>query len=108
MGGGGTDIRSRLAAYDPPFQGREFSSRFLDGEGSYRTGDLGHFDQNGYLVLTGRIKELVIRGGEKIPAGEIEGLLRTCPGVSGAVIVGVPHPRLGEALRRRSGTGRRG
>ena len=77
-------------------QGREFSPRFLDGEGSYRTGDLGHFDQNGYLVLTGRIKELVIRGGEKIPAGEIEGLLRTCPGVSDAVIVGVPHPRLGE------------
>jgi cyclohexanecarboxylate-CoA ligase len=77
-------------------QGREFSARFLDGRGGYRTGDLGHFDGNGYLVLTGRIKELVIRGGEKIPAGEIEGLLRTCPGVGEVVIVGVPHARLGE------------
>jgi acyl-CoA synthetase (AMP-forming)/AMP-acid ligase II len=77
-------------------QGREFSSRFLDGRGRYRTGDLGHLDRSGYLVLTGRIKELVIRGGEKIPVGEIEGLLRTCPGVGDAVIVGVPHARLGE------------
>jgi cyclohexanecarboxylate-CoA ligase len=77
-------------------QGREFSSRFLDGNGCYRTGDLGRFDRNGYLVLTGRINELVIRGGEKIPVGEIEGLLRTCPGVGDVVIVGVPHPRLGE------------
>lgn len=77
-------------------QGREFSARFFDAGGSYRTGDLGHFDENGYLVLTGRIKELVIRGGEKLPVGEIEGLLRTCPGVSDAVIVGVPHARLGE------------
>ena len=77
-------------------QGREFSSRFLNGRGRYRTGDLGHFDGSGYLVLTGRIKELVIRGGEKIPVGEIEGLLRTCPGVGDVVIVGVPHARLGE------------
>jgi cyclohexanecarboxylate-CoA ligase len=77
-------------------QGREFSSRFLAASGRYRTGDLGHFDPNGYLVLTGRIKELVIRGGEKIPVGEIEGLLRTCPGVGDVVIVGVPHARLGE------------
>jgi len=77
-------------------QGREFSSRFLDGRGRYRTGDLGHFDASGYLVLTGRIKELVVRGGEKIPVGEIEGLLRTCPGVGDVVIVGVPHARLGE------------
>ena len=77
-------------------QGREFSSRFLDGKGKYRTGDLGHFDGSGYLVLTGRINELVIRGGEKIPVGEIEGVLRTCPGVGDVVIVGVPHPRLGE------------
>lgn len=77
-------------------QGREFSSRFLTASGRYRTGDLGHFDPNGYLVLTGRINELVIRGGEKIPVGEIEGLLRTCPGVGDVVIVGVPHARLGE------------
>lgn len=77
-------------------QGREFSSRFLDGQGSYRTGDLGHFDGSGYLVLTGRIGELVIRGGEKIPVGEVEGLLRTCPGIGEVVIVGVPHARLGE------------
>ena len=89
-------------------QGREFSSRFLDGNGSYRTGDLGRFDGNGYLVLTGRIKELVIRGGEKIPVGEIEGLLRTCPGVGDAVIVGVPHARLGERCVAVVEPGRRG
>jgi acyl-CoA synthetase (AMP-forming)/AMP-acid ligase II len=77
-------------------QGREFSARYLDGQGGYHTGDIGHFEQDGYLVLTGRIKEVVIRGGEKIPAGEIEGLLRACPAVADAVIVGVPDARLGE------------
>jgi cyclohexanecarboxylate-CoA ligase len=97
MGASGGEIVVTGPSVTPGYlQGREFSSRFLDGKGSYRTGDLGHFDGNGYLVLTGRIKELVIRGGEKIPVGEIEGLLRTCPGVSDAVIVGVPHARLGE------------
>ena len=77
-------------------QGREFGSRFLDGKGKYRTGDLGRFDRSGYLVLTGRINQLVIRGGEKIPVGEIEGVLRACPGIGDVVIVGVPHARLGE------------
>jgi cyclohexanecarboxylate-CoA ligase len=94
--GGGEIVVTGPSVTPGYLQGREFSSRFLDGKGSYRTGDLGHFDDNGYLVLTGRLKELVIRGGEKIPVGEIEGLLRTCPGVGDAVIVGVPHPRLGE------------
>jgi cyclohexanecarboxylate-CoA ligase len=97
MGTGNGEIVVTGPSVTPGYlQGREFSSEYLDGQGSYRTGDLGHFDGNGYLVLTGRIKELVIRGGEKIPVGEIEGLLRTCPGVSDAVIVGVPDTRLGE------------
>lgn len=96
-GTGGGEIVITGPSVTPGYlQGREFSSSFLDGNGTYRTGDLGRFDGNGYLVLTGRIKELVIRGGEKIPVGEIEGLLRTCPGVGDVVIVGVPHPRLGE------------
>jgi cyclohexanecarboxylate-CoA ligase len=77
-------------------QGREFSAQFLPAEGSFRTGDLGYLTEDGSLVLTGRIKNLVIRGGEKIPAGEIEGLLRECPGVGDAAVVGVPDPRMGE------------
>lgn len=77
-------------------QGREFSKVVLEREGTYRTGDIGYLDAQGYLVLTGRKKELVIRGGEKIPVGEVETVLRRFPGVREGVIVGVPDARLGE------------
>jgi cyclohexanecarboxylate-CoA ligase len=97
MRAGDGEIVVRGPSLTPGYlQGRQFSARFLDAEGGYHTGDLGHFDQNGYLILTGRIKELVIRGGEKVPVGEIEGVLRACPAVADVVIVGVPHARLGE------------
>lgn len=64
--------------------------------GWYRTGDLGRRDPNGYITITGRVKELIIRGGENIAPAEIEELLLSCDGVGDAAVVGVPHPDLGE------------
>ncbi|MFF7309034.1 SDR family NAD(P)-dependent oxidoreductase [Streptomyces sp. NPDC008137] len=65
-------------------------------DGWYRTGDLGRRIEHGRLRLTGRVSELIIRGGENIHPTEIERALSHCPGVSEAVVVGVPHDVLGE------------
>ncbi|ATL33041.1 type I polyketide synthase [Streptomyces formicae] len=65
-------------------------------EGWYRTGDLGRIGEHGHLLLTGRLSELIIRGGENIHPTEIEQVLTECPGVSDAVVVGLPHEVLGE------------
>ena len=65
-------------------------------DGWYRTGDLGRRVAHGHLTLTGRVSELIIRGGENIHPTEIEQALLRCPGVSDAVVVGAPHDVLGE------------
>ncbi|MEU2871945.1 type I polyketide synthase [Streptomyces olivoreticuli] len=65
-------------------------------DGWYRTGDLGHRDRHGHLKVTGRVKELIIRGGENVNPVEVEQVLLTCPGVADAAVVGRPHDVLGE------------
>jgi amino acid adenylation domain-containing protein len=67
-------------------------------DGWFRTGDLGHFDDDGYLVVTGRIKELISRGGEKISPLEVERILAAHPSVARACVFGIPHPTLGEEV----------
>src|SRR6478735_5729127 len=62
------------------------------------TGDLATMDQDGYVSITGRIKDVVIRGGENISPREIEEFLHTHPSVQDAQVVGVPDDRLGEEL----------
>ncbi|MCC6364287.1 MAG: AMP-binding protein [Bryobacterales bacterium] len=66
--------------------------------GWFRTGDQGFLDADGYLVLTGRIKELINRGGEKIGPREIDEVLLSHPAVGEAVAFGVPHPTWGEEV----------
>jgi acyl-CoA synthetase (AMP-forming)/AMP-acid ligase II len=66
--------------------------------GWFRTGDQGILDTEGYLTLTGRIKELINRGGEKIGPREIDEVLLTHPSVAEAVAFGVPHPAWGEEV----------
>jgi len=65
-------------------------------QGWFRTGDIGSFDKEGFLMIHGRIKELINRGGEKISPFEIEKVLLSHPDVLEAVAFAVPHPRLGE------------
>ncbi|MFD4694474.1 SDR family NAD(P)-dependent oxidoreductase, partial [Streptomyces sp. NPDC058463] len=64
--------------------------------GWYHTGDLARRDGAGYFTITGRIKELIIRGGENIHPGEVEEVLRSVPGVADVAVVGKPHDVLGE------------
>ena len=66
--------------------------------GWFRTGDQGYLDKDGYLVLTGRIKELINRGGEKVAPREIDEVLLAHPAVAEAVAFGFPHPTWGEEV----------
>ncbi len=66
--------------------------------GWFRTGDQGHLDEDGYLFLTGRLKELINRGGEKISPLEIDEALMAHPAVGQALSFAVPHPALGEEV----------
>ena len=68
----------------------------IDPEGFFRTGDLGYADRDGYLVITGRVKNVVIRGGENIPAERVERALAGHELLEEAAVVGVPDRRLGE------------
>jgi oxalate---CoA ligase len=68
------------------------------GEHWFRTGDRGRFDRDGYLVLEGRIKELIIRGGENISPFEIEDVLAANPLVADSVAFAIPDPRYGEEV----------
>jgi acyl-CoA synthetase (AMP-forming)/AMP-acid ligase II len=65
-------------------------------DGWYHTGDLARRDPNGFLTISGRTKELIIRGGENIYPAEVEEAILVVPGVADAAVVGMPHADLGE------------
>jgi acyl-CoA synthetase (AMP-forming)/AMP-acid ligase II len=68
----------------------------FDEDGYLRTGDLGMLDAAGYLTVTGRLKDVIIRKGETISARAVELELLTCPAVADAAVIGLPHPAHGE------------
>ncbi|MYW96207.1 acyl--CoA ligase [Amycolatopsis rubida] len=70
----------------------------IDREGWLRTGDLGHVDDDGYLWITGRAKDMIIRGGENIAPAAVEEALGQVAGVVESAVFGVPHPDLGEEV----------
>jgi len=76
---------------DPTLTGDAFSD-----DGWYRSGDIGVLDEDGYLTITDRKKDIIIRGGANISAAEIEELLLFLPGISEVAVVAAPDPRLGE------------
>ncbi len=76
------------------------AKNFFLSEGArwFRTGDQGAFDDNGYLRLTGRLKEIINRGGEKISPLEVDGVLLDHPAIAQVVTFAMPHPKLGEEV----------
>jgi cyclohexanecarboxylate-CoA ligase len=70
----------------------------FDDEGWFRTGDLGHLDPDGHVVLTGRLKDVIIRKGENISAKEIEDLLYQHPKVGDVAVIGLPDRERGERV----------
>jgi acyl-CoA synthetase (AMP-forming)/AMP-acid ligase II len=68
----------------------------FDDAGFFRTGDLGHYDHDGYVTISGRVKDIIIRKNENISAKEIEDLLYAHPEVAEVAVIGLPDPDLGE------------
>jgi fatty-acyl-CoA synthase len=76
----------------------EATAAAIDAEGWYHTGDLASLDSRGYLRIEGRIKDMIIRGGENIYPREIEDALFAHPAVAEAAVIGVPDPAWGEVV----------
>jgi cyclohexanecarboxylate-CoA ligase len=74
----------------------EFTADAHTGDGWFRTGDRATLDRDGYVSITGRSKDVIIRGGENIPVAEVENLLYAHPKIAGVAIVAMPDPRLVE------------
>src|SRR3546814_20497884 len=75
----------------------DLSAEALKG-GWHHTGDIGVIDEDGYLAVVDRKKDMVIRGGHNIASLEVEQVLSQHPAVAEAAVVGVPHPKLGEDI----------
>ncbi len=76
----------------------EETKKVIDEDGWLHSGDLGTCDENGYYRITGRIKDMIIRGGENIYPREIEEFLLTIPGVTDVQVVGIPDKKYGEIV----------
>jgi mycobactin salicyl-AMP ligase len=80
------------------FRAERDNERCFDADGFYRTGDLVRRFANGYLEVTGRVKDVICRGGETIAAGDLEAHLLTHPAIWSAAAVPLPDPYLGEKI----------
>jgi acyl-CoA synthetase (AMP-forming)/AMP-acid ligase II len=76
----------------------EDATRAAIRDGWLHTGDLGRLDDDGYLFITGRLKEIIITGGENVSPEEVEGALSRHPAVAEVAVFGAPHPRWGEQV----------
>ncbi|MFY1112739.1 MAG: AMP-binding protein [Methanosarcinaceae archaeon] len=76
----------------------EATKQAIDERGWLHSGDLGTCDENGYYRITGRIKDMIIRGGENIYPREIEEFLHVMPGIRDAQVVGIPDEKYGEIV----------
>jgi fatty-acyl-CoA synthase len=76
----------------------EETKKAIDEDGWLHSGDLGTCDENGYYRITGRIKDMIIRGGENVYPREIEEFLFTIPGIKSAQVVGIPDEKYGEIV----------
>ncbi|MGH9023492.1 MAG: AMP-binding protein [Acidimicrobiia bacterium] len=80
------------------FEMPEATAQAIDADDWYHTGDLASMDERGFCRIEGRLKDMIIRGGENIYPKEIEDLLFSHPGVADVAVVGVPDERFGEAV----------
>jgi acyl-CoA synthetase len=82
----------RFAGYTDP----ALTAEAVDADGWFSTGDIGVIDADGYLTITDRVKDIIIRGGENVSAAEVEQLLAHMKGVAEVAVVAAPDERLGE------------
>lgn len=84
--------------YESNPQANEASFFEAEGKRWFRTGDRGSLDADGFLTLTGRLKEIINRGGEKVSPLEVDGVLMDHPAIQQVVTFALPHPKLGEEV----------
>jgi acyl-CoA synthetase (AMP-forming)/AMP-acid ligase II len=94
--GSTAEVVIRGANVTPGYDKNPEANREAFTGGWFRTGDQGYLDEDGYLFLTGRLKEIINRGGEKISPREIDEVLLGHPSVQQAVTFALPHKTLGE------------
>ncbi|WP_326592358.1 class I adenylate-forming enzyme family protein [Streptomyces brevispora] len=92
------EVRLRGEAVCKGYLNPAASAAAFDAEGFLLTGDVGHVGASGHLVLTGRLKDIIIRKGENVSAKEIEDLLARHPGVGDAAVIGLPDEERGERV----------
>ena len=93
------EIRARSYAVMIGYHGDpDATTKAVDGEGWLRTGDLGTMDDRGFVRITGRVRDMIIRGGENLFPAEIENVLLEHPAVAEVAVVGVPDELYGEGV----------
>ncbi|MCP5113336.1 MAG: AMP-binding protein, partial [bacterium] len=92
------ELAIRGANVTPGYAANEDANRAAFNNGWFRTGDQGYLDEDGYLFLTGRLKEIINRGGEKISPREVDDVLLEHPAIQQAVTFAVAHEQLGEEI----------
>jgi len=98
----GPNVEGEIRAFGPQlckgYVDPSLNDAAFDEQGYFRTGDLGYLDDEGYIVITGRLKDVIIRKGENISAQEIEDLLYHHPKIADVAVIGVPDPASGERV----------
>jgi cyclohexanecarboxylate-CoA ligase len=92
------EIRARAPQMMVGYLDASLDAEAFDEEGWFRTGDLGRVDAEGYVTITGRLKDVIIRKGENVSAKEVEDLLFTHPKVGDVAVIGLPDPAVGERV----------
>ena len=97
---GGTDgeVWARGGNIMREYWGRPTETAAVLEHGWYRTGDAGHVDDEGYLYLVDRVKDMIVTGGENVYSIEVEQAISMLPGVAEVAVIGIPHPILGEQV----------
>ncbi len=80
------------------YQDPSLDHEAFDADGFYRTGDLGFVDIDGYVTISGRLKDVIIHNGENVAAREVEDLLLALPGITDTAVIGLPDDRTGESV----------
>ncbi|HEY1702753.1 MAG TPA: fatty acid--CoA ligase family protein, partial [Trebonia sp.] len=90
------ELRVRAPQLTRGYVDSSLDAAAFDAEGFFRTGDLASLDSRGYLTITGRLKDVIIRNMENISAREVEDYLLAVPGLADAAVIGLPDPATGE------------
>ncbi len=96
--GGEGEIRVRAPQLMRGYLDRSLDAEAIDDDGFFRTGDLGRLDERGELVVTGRLKDMIVRKGENVSAKELEDLLHEHDKIDQAAVIGLPDPDTGERV----------